>query len=142
MEANPVALDMSCQTQFQALTFLTMSVHAWPVSAFLPDYLVHPPSPGRIHAFQLCCHANPNFTSAPFWPVLPKEPVALYCKYSRHHALSLSYQQDHSPAQKSLIAWVCSPCCRALVYRHFRGAPDMLFSQKESGRLPCKAVLK
>lgn len=44
MEANPVALDMPCQTQCQALTFLTMSVHAWPVSAFLPDYLANPPS--------------------------------------------------------------------------------------------------
>lgn len=107
-EADLVALDMPCQTQFQALTFLTMSVHAWPVSAFLLDYLVHPPSPGRVYTFQLCCPANPSFTSASFWSVLPKEPVALYCKYSRHHTLSLSSQQDHSPAQRSQMACVCS----------------------------------
>lgn len=64
-------LTYLAKTQFQALTFLTMSVHAWPVSSFLPDYLVHPPSPGR--GFQLCFHANPSFTSAPFCPGLPKE---------------------------------------------------------------------
>lgn len=72
-EENLVALDMPCQSQFPALTFLTMSVHAWP---FCIPHRLPSPSPGRVYAFQLCCCANPNFTSSSFWPVLPKEPVA------------------------------------------------------------------
>lgn len=80
-------------------------------SLCIPTRLPSPSSfPGRVHAFQLCCHANPNFTFASLHLWFPK--TLQFCIANIQGSVS-PIPQDHSPAQRSLIAWVCSPCCRA-----------------------------